>query len=181
MALAQVMDEVVTAPMPWSDFLEKLKAQFRQPGSVLHMDDELLVTEFIGPNMTWQRDWAHELMQHQRLPADSKLPGRVRKRLLWQAVSEMTYLSKRGRTLERIGKATLSVPWERLVSVAERLTPYLREHFGAHGLEEATVAQWLWGTLTHMRRRGGVMHPELTHYSGDCNPYALLKSGGQGE
>src|SRR5690606_10929496 len=136
MALAQVMDEVVTAPMPWSDFLEKVKAQFKQPGSVLCMDDERLVTEFIGPNMTWQRDWAHELMQHQRLPADSKLPGRVRKRLLWQAVSEMTYLSKRGRTLERIGKATLSVPWERLVSVAERLTPYLREHFGAHGLEE---------------------------------------------
>lgn len=181
MALAQVMDEVVTAPMPWSDFLEKVNAQFKQPGSVLCMDDERLVTEFIGPNMTWQRDWAHELMQHQRLPADSKLPGRVRKRLLWQAVSEMTYLSKRGRTLERIGKATLSVPWERLVSVAERLTPYLREHFGAHGLEEATVAQWLWGTLTHMRRRGGVMHPELTHYAGDGNPYALLKSGGRGE
>ncbi|PTR17227.1 DEAD/DEAH box helicase domain-containing protein [Nitrosospira sp. Nsp2] len=180
MALAQVMDEVAQVPLPWSEFLARTKAQFDHPGSVLHMDDERLVSEFIGPNMTWQRDWATELPEHLRLPAGSRLPGRVKKRLLWQAVSEMTYLSTRGRTLERIGKATLSVPWERLMRVAEFLTPKLREQFGAHGLDQKTVAQWLWGTLTHMRRRGGVMHPELANYAGDGNVYALLRGAGRG-
>lgn len=181
MALAQVMDEVAKEPLPWSEFLTRANAQFNQQGSVLHMEDERLVSEFIGPNMTWQRDWAVELPEHLRLPAGSRLPARVKKRLLWQAVSEMTYLSKRGRTLERIGKATLAVPWERLTGVAERLTPKLREHFGTHGLEQKIVAQWLWGMLTHMRRRGGVMHPELGTYAGDGNIFALLRSAGRGE
>ena len=57
----------------------------------------------------------------------------------------------------------------------------LREQFGAHGLEQATVSQWLWGMLNHMRRRGGVMHPELKVYAGDGNVWALAKTSGRGE
>ncbi|WP_322996266.1 DEAD/DEAH box helicase [Castellaniella sp.] len=181
MALAQVMDEIVQTPVSWTEFLNKANTQFAQPGSVLNMDDERLVSEFIGPNMTWQRDWAEELPKNLRLPAGSKLPGRVRKRLLWQAVSEMTYLSKRGRTLERVGKATLSVPLERLQSVSETLTERLQEQFGLRSLTQETVVWWLWGVLTHMRRRGGVMHPELANYAGDANIFALLKTAGRGE
>ena len=181
MALAQVMDEIAQTPILWSEFLTKMSAQFSQPGSILHMDDERLVSEFIGPNMTWQRDWAIELPQHQRLPPGSRLPSRVKKRLLWQAFSEMTYMSKRGRTLERIGKATISAPWSRLERVATELTPRLKEGFGIHDLDEKTVAQWLWGILTHMRRRGGVMHPELASYAADANIFALQKSAGRNE
>ncbi|PMX96848.1 hypothetical protein, partial [Pseudomonas sp. GW460-13] len=54
-------------------------------------------------------------------------------------------------------------------------------HYGARGLDGKTVAQWLWGMLTHMRRRGAVMHPELTTYAGDGNVYALSKTAGRGE
>jgi hypothetical protein len=39
--------------------------------------------------------------------------------------------------------------------------PRLHESLGLSGLSEASVFQWLWGWLTHLRRRGGVMHPEL--------------------
>ncbi|MBV2180839.1 MAG: DEAD/DEAH box helicase [Castellaniella sp.] len=180
-ALAQAMDELVQAPLPWSEFLTRLEQQFQQPTSVLHMDDERLVSEFIGPNMTWQRDWATELPQHQHLPPGSRLPARVKKRFLWQAFSDMTYLSRRGRTLERIGKATLSVPWARLAALAETLTRRLQEDFGARGLSQAVVTQWLWGLLTHMRQRGGVMHPELTHYAADGNAFALPKTAGRNE
>ena len=75
------------------------------------MAPERLVAEFVAPNMTWQHDWSEELLRHQRLPSDLRLPTKVKKRLLWQLFSDLTYLSQRGRTLDRIGKATLSVPW----------------------------------------------------------------------
>ena len=167
--------------LTWSRFLVEAEALFDRPGSVLHLGPERLVTEFIGPNMTWQRDWAVELLQHNRLPATSRLPARVRKRLLWQAVSDLTYLSHRGRTLERIGKATLAVPWARVDAVAGRLLPVLREQYGARGLERSVLAQWLWGLLTHLRRRGAVMHPELRHYAGDGNVFALTRTAGRGD
>lgn len=180
-ALAHVIDEIQRPVMPWEQFLEETERRFGTEGSVLRMSSETLVAEFIAPNMTWQHDWSIELLQHQRLPTESKLPGRVKKRFLWQAYSELTYLSQRGRTLERIGKAVLAVPWGAVEVVAASLLPRLHEHYGARGLDSKTVAQWLWGMLTHMRRRGAVMHPELTTYAGDGNVYALSKTAGRGE
>ncbi|EIN00452.1 DEAD/DEAH box helicase [Paraburkholderia hospita] len=180
-ALAHVIDEIQRPVMPWAQFLEETAKRFDTEDSVLCMSHERLVAEFIAPNMTWQRDWSIELPQHQRLPAESKLPGRVKKRFLWQAYSELTYLSQRGRTLERIGKAVLAVSWEAVEEVAANLLPRLHEHYGARGLDGKTVAQWLWGMLTHMRRRGAVMHPELATYAGDGNVYALTRTAGRGE
>jgi DEAD/DEAH box helicase domain-containing protein len=180
-ALAHVIDELPQRVTPWGQFLDEAERRFDTQGSVLCMPPETLVSEFIAPNMTWQRDWSTELPLHQRLPADSKLPGRVKKRFLWQAYSEMTYHSQRGRTLERIGKAVLAVPWGTIEAVAAKLLPHFHEHYGARGLDGKTVAQWLWGMLTHMRRRGAVMHPELVTYAGDGNVYALSKTAGRGE
>lgn len=180
-ALAHVMDELAQPGLSWSQFLVQAEDKFDKVGSILHMNPETLVSEFLGPNMAWLHDWSVELLQHNRLPAASRLPEKVKKRLLWQAFSEMTYYSQRGRTLERIGKATLSVPWQRLDAVTVRLLPKIHEQFGVHGLEQQTLTQWLWGALTYMRRRGGVMHPELGLYAGDGNVYALLRSAGRGE
>jgi DEAD/DEAH box helicase domain-containing protein len=135
--------------------------RFDAPDSVLHMAPETLVAEFLAPNMNWQHDWSVELLEHGQLPATSRLPGKVRKRMLWQLFSDLTYQSQRGRTLERIGKVTMSVPWERVQEVAALLLPRLREQFGAQGLDLPVLSQWLWGALAHMRRRGGVMHPEM--------------------
>ncbi|WP_210147840.1 DEAD/DEAH box helicase [Aromatoleum petrolei] len=180
-AWAHVIDELGYTQLPWSRFLEEVEKRFDTPGSILHMPPEQLVSEFLGPNMAWQHDWAIELLQKQHLPSASKLPTRVKKRLMWQAFSDLTYLSQRGRTLERIGKAVLAVPWGRVSELAAELLPTLREQFGAQGLEHVTVSQWLWGILTHMRQRGGVMHPELGNYAADGNIYALAKTGGRGE
>ena len=179
--LARVIDTLAMPAIVWSDFLERGGALFDVPGSVLDMPPETLLAEFIGPNMTWQHDWAGELLKKGALPKGSRLPGRVRKRLLWQAYSEFTYLSHRGRNLERIGKATLSVPIVVVQALADALLPKVREQFGAHGLDAACLTQWLWGLLTHLRRRGAVMHAELQTYAGDGNVYALLKTGGRGE
>ena len=180
-AWAHVLDELQADAIPWTDFLTNAEARFDVPGSVLHMVPERLVAEFLAPNMTWQHDWAVELLENQRLPRGSRLPAKVKKRLLWQLFSDLTYQSQRGRTLERIGKATLSVPWDRVALIAARLLPYFRDHFGTQGLELPVLTQWLWGTLTHMRQRGGVLHPELVNYAADGNVWALTRTGGRGE
>jgi DEAD/DEAH box helicase domain-containing protein len=180
-ALSKVMDTVAVPALSWTDFLQRTEQLFDTPGSVLNMPREQLVAEFIGPNMTWLNDWSVELLQKGALPANSRLPERVKKRLLWQAHSEMTYLSHRGRTLERIGKAALAVPLSRLQPVLQTLLPHFKEHLGAHSLDEATLAQWLWGVLAHMRSKGAVMHPELVNYAGEGNIYALVNFGGRNE
>ena len=180
-ALSKAMDSVASPALSWTDFLKQTEQLFEMPGSVLNMPPEQLVSEFIGPNMTWLNDWSVELLQRGALPSNSRLPERVKKRLLWQAYSEMTYLSHRGRTLERIGKAALAVPLARLKPTLQTLLPKFKEQLGAHGLDERTLAQWLWGVLAHMRSKGAVMHPELVSYAADGNVYGLQRSGGRKE
>ena len=180
-AWAHVMDELALTAMPWAEFIKRARASFDDPSSVLHMERERLVAEFLGPNMAWQHDWSVELLQKQHLPAESRLPGKVRKRLLWQLYADLTYQSQRGRTLERIGKAVLAVPWARVDGVAGRLLTVFREQYGAQGIEQSAIARWLWGMLTRMRQRGGVMDPELKVYAEDGNVYALAKTHGRGE
>lgn len=180
-AWAHVLDELKVISMPWPQLLAAAETQFDDPVSILHMPPEKLVAEFLAPNMTWQHDWSVELMQRGQLPATSRLPAKVKKRLLWQLFSDLTYQSQRGRTLERIGKVTLSVPWARVQSVAVILLPQFREQFGGHGLDLPVLTQWLWGTLAHMRRRGGVMHAETAAYAADGNVWLLAKGGGRAE
>lgn len=167
--------------LPWQGFLQALESQTQTPGSPLYRSPEAFVSEFIGPNMTWLRDWAQGMQQDGALPSGSRLPARVLKRLLWQTYAEFTYLSHRGRTLERVGVAMLTVPLERLRPVAEALTARLQEAFGAHGLRPATVLHWLWGLTTRMRKQGAVMHPELVAYARDANLYGFLRSQGRNE
>lgn len=180
-ALAKAVDTLAQPALSWGEFLTGLEQLTRTPGSVLHMTPERLVAEFIGPNMTWQHDWVEELVGKGALPANSRLPERVRKRLCWQAVSEFTYLSHRGRNLDRIGKATLAPATNQIMAVAQTLLPRLHEHYGLRGLEVETVAQWVWGFVAHLRRRGGVMHPELQTYVRDGRIYAMLESQGRKE
>ncbi|MCX6019367.1 MAG: DEAD/DEAH box helicase [Chloroflexi bacterium] len=184
-ALAHAIDEICAEHgarvLPWPHFLAALERRFDQPGSVLHLPPEAFVAEFIAPDMTWQRDWSEELLGRGRLPHDSRLPARIRRRVAWQAFAELTYASHRGRTLERSGKAIVAVPWARIGSVAAQLAPALREEFDMRDLHDDDVARWLWGVLTQMRRRGGVLHPELKDYAADANVYVLANKGGRGE
>ena len=180
-ALARVIDEVAKPDMSWATFTAELEASFDRPGSVLHMSKEELVSEFMGPNMTWQPDWAQHLRQHGQLPANSRLPQRVRKRVLWEAFSEFTYLSHRGRTLERIGKAVFAVPLPRVQSIAAMLLSQFAEQFGIRNVSEKTFVHWLWGILTRMRQRGAVLHAEMQQYAQDAKVYGLAKLGGRND
>jgi DEAD/DEAH box helicase domain-containing protein len=179
--LAQVIDLVATPKCSWNTFLEQSARLWQSPGSPLGMPLERFVSEFIGPNMTWQKDWAESLQQQDRLPRGSLLPERVQKRLAWQAFAEFTYLSRRGRNLDSIGKATLAPRMEDISRAALAMLPVLQETFGIRHVESATIVQWLWGFLCHLRQQGAVVHPEMSAYIRDGNIYAFTRTHGRAE
>lgn len=160
MAMARLLDAQAQPVMAWEAFLAELPAWWRDPA---RLSAEAFVTEFIGPNMSWQHEW-EQLRETGQLPEGSRLLERVEKRLAWQAVSEFTYLSRRGRTLDRIGLATLALPVDALDAVAERLVDRFAEQFGVRGLSVETMLHWLWGFVIRLRQRGAVTHPEMEHY-----------------
>jgi DEAD/DEAH box helicase domain-containing protein len=179
--LAKVIDLVAQPTCAWPDFLKRAGTIWREEGSPLNIPVERFVSEFIGPNMTWQRDWAEVLQKENRLPEGSKLPQRVQKRLAWQAFAEFTYLSRRGRNLEAIGKAVLTPSLAVLDETAAALLPALHEQFGLRHLSQPSLVHWLWGFLCHLRMRGAVAHPEMTTFMADGNVFAFVKTGARGE
>jgi DEAD/DEAH box helicase domain-containing protein len=177
--LARLIEETALPSMSLAQFFDHAMASFDRPGSVIHLPDERLVSEFIGPNMTWQPDWFDKLLKNGTLPEDSRLPLRVKKRLMWELFSEMTYLSHRGKTIERIGQAVLAIPAARLSVPADLLASQFKEEYGLHGLRSSTLIGWLWGIVTHMRRRGAIMHPEMSKYAEDGKVFVLSQLGGR--
>jgi DEAD/DEAH box helicase domain-containing protein len=173
--LCRVIDQIAQPVCPWHDFLDSSRELWFREGSPLLMDRPAFVSEFIGPNMQWQKDWAEHLQRDGYLPANSRLPERVRKRLAWQAFAEFTYLSRRGRNLEAIGKAVLAPPGEPVRRAADAVLPILAEHFGLRQLDRKSVFQWLWGILMHLKIRGAVSHPEMASYMEDGNIYAFTQ------
>jgi DEAD/DEAH box helicase domain-containing protein len=179
--LAQVIDQIATPQCSWNTFLDKSASLWHEKDSPLAMPVERFVSEFIGPNMMWQRDWAVSMQAHDHLPKDSHLPERVRKRLRWQAFAEFTYLSRRGRNLDAIGKATLAPRLDDIERAADALLPVLHEAFGIRHAVRRTVVQWLWGFVCHLRQRGAVAMPELMAYARDGNVFAFTRTQGRGE
>jgi len=179
--LAQVIDQVATPQCSWNTFLDQSAQLWLKEGSPLAMPVEQFVSEFIGPDMMWQRDWATSLQGLDSLPGGSHLPTRVQKRLAWQAFAEFTYLSRRGRNLDAIGKATLAPRLADVEQAAEALLPVLHENFGIRHADHRTVVQWLWGFVCHLRQRGAVGHPELMNYALDGNVFGLTHSAGRRE
>lgn len=173
--LAKVIDQVAMPQCSWNDFLNNAGQLWLDQNSPLSLPLETFVSEFIAPDMMWQRDWAHFLQEQDMLPRGSRLPDRVQKRLSWQAFSEFTYLSRRGRNLDAIGKATLAPRIEDFRLAADALLPVLHETFGIRHIDQASVIKWLWGFVCHLRQRGAVAHPELMSYIKDGNIFIFRK------
>lgn len=179
--LAKVIDQVATPRCAWNTFLYQSTCLWLDEGSPLVMPVERFVSEFIGPNMMWQHDWAYSLQQQDGLPKGSLLPVRVQQRLEWQAFAEFTYLSRRGRNLDAIGKATLAPRLEDITRAADDLLPVLHETFGMRDVDRVIVVQWLWGFVCHLRQRGAVAHPDLMAYARNGNVYAFVNTAGRKE
>jgi DEAD/DEAH box helicase domain-containing protein len=165
--LTKIIDSFAHNEIAWPVFLERTTKAWFDPNFGLKMEPERFVSEFIGPNMTWQRDWAEELLAKGKLPSRSRLPERVAKRLRWQAFAEFTYIGRRGRNLETLGKAVLAPDVSVVEKVAEQLVPILQEQFGLRHLDKSRVFQWIWGIVTQMKLRGGVADSEMENYMRD--------------
>lgn len=175
MAMARVLAAQPRPTIGWTEFLAELPRWWSAPA---RMPAERFVSEFIGPNMLWQHEW-EALCESGRLPPGGALVQRVAKRLAWQAVAEFSYLGSRGRTLDRLGMATLAPAADALDALAPRVAQALAEEFGLQGLAAKTVLQWLWGFVLQLRRRGAVTHPEMEAYFRDGNLYAFSAGGGR--
>lgn len=178
MAMTRVLDAVAAPVVGWNEYLARLPEHFLDPHSPDAMSAEEFVTEFLGPNMTWQHDWAR-LQETGRLPDDGRLLERVRKRLGWQAVAEFTYLSRRGRTLDRLGVATLTLPAAALDEVAGRLAHMFAEQFGLRDVAVNDVLQWLWGFVFRLRQRGAVTHAEMDGYLQNGGLFSFISPRGR--
>ena len=179
--LSRVIDQVAQPVCAWNDYLAAARDLWSKSGSPLEMDPQRFVSEFIGPNMLWQKDWVEHLQKEGQLPKNSRLPERVRKRLAWQAFAEFTYMSRRGRNLDTIGKAVLSPPADAVRRAATTVLPVLREKFGLRHLDEKAIFQWLWGFLNHLKMRGAVTHPDMATFMEDGNVFAFSRTGGRKE
>lgn len=179
--IAKVIDLFDEPQIPWLEFLERCRNNWLEEDSPLAMPQERFVSEFIGPNMTWQRDWAEGLLKDGILKSSSKLPGRVQKRLEWQTFAEFTYLSRRGRSLEILGKATLAPAFGSLVAAVDSVLPVLHEKFGIRHVEKTEVLHWLWGVVARMRRIGAVALPDMKKYAEDGDFYRFSNSAGRRE
>ena len=179
--ISKVIDLFDGPQIPWLEFLERCRNIWLEEDSPLVMPLERFVSEFIGPNMTWQRDWAKGLLKDGVLKSSSKLPGRVQKRLEWQAFAEFTYLSRRGRSLDILGKATLAPSLTSVQTAADTLLPILHENFGIRHVTQKEVLHWLWGIVTRMRRIGAIAQPDLQKYAEKGDFYAFSNSAGRRE
>ena len=171
MALTQALTVLAKPNVGWSEFLRALPAFWRER---MPRAGEF-VTEFIGPNMQWQHDW--EVLQREgRLPSGSRLPGDVENRLAWQAIAEFTYLSRRGRTLDRLAIATLAPAADAVDHSAAVALDVLREQFGLRDLPIEHVVQWLWGFVIHLRQRGAVVSPGMERLAEDGNMFGFARA-----
>lgn len=173
MAMAQVLAHAGVTSFPWFEYLSFVSSCWLNGDGPRRMSPETFVAEFIGPNMTWQREWT-ALQEDGALPSGSQLQERVRKRLSWQAVADFTYLSRRGRTLDRLGMATLTLPVAEVDQHVSVIAERLREDLGLRQLSERMVLQWVWGWLIHLRQRGAVTHPEMTGYAQQGGVFGFL-------
>ena len=179
-AWAHALDDMKVSGRPWSDVLLLAEQEFDRKGSHLQMSPEALVAEFLPPDKTWQWEWT-ELKKQQALPKGARLQENVKSRLLWQLFSDLTYQSQRGRTLERVGKAVLTIPVDTVERIAAKVLPIYQERLGVRQVDIASLTKWLWGTLVHMRHRGGVINPMMGDFVPEGNVWFLAKGAGRGD
>ena len=96
--------------------------------------------------------------------------GRVKRRLMFDAVMEFGLNSRLGRTLELTGSvaAEVSAPAESLTrigqAVLEGFPLQLDTDSGASARDNAVVLRWARGIIEHMRAQGAIDHPWFEKY-----------------
>ncbi len=166
-----VQDLPATAPLAElpAMFLERWENELSRP--------EVFVATFLPPDMEWHKDYEH-LRKEGSLPAHSRIPELLRRRLDWEIWSEYTHNARIGRSLEKTGSSTVQVRPQLFEAAALGVLARLQNEVG--GLRETdieTVRRFLHGFLLNLKNRGGVWHRDLTEYLSDLGNYYRFNTG----
>ncbi len=161
LSLAELMEQVVAR---WRNRWTAARDQVPQPDQLPQPDLARFVGEFIAPDRRWLNEF-RELESTGRLPADSKLPGLVAKRMRWDTIAEFGQRSAIGRTLENTRTAAVGVHGATLAQACELAQRRLREE--VEGLRDAPdrVARALvLGVVRRMKDRGAILTDLVSRY-----------------
>jgi DEAD/DEAH box helicase domain-containing protein len=150
-AIQQVVQNQQT-PVLLSDLAEQFRTYWRA-----RLDNRNYVSTFLAPDMAWFEDY-ESLRDTGKLPPKSTLIDDTNRRIHWEILSEYGFRARIGRTLEKTGCSIATPDFDKLGSAVERVTEQLANEIGGwkKSLEQADVAVFLHGFLTHLRTKGAI-------------------------
>lgn len=140
-------------------------------------DDADFVATYLPPDMEWRDDY-QKLLAADELPAASKLPDYLRERLSWDTFAELTFRSRLGATVERLGIVAPHVKSDAIERAVNEFGLRLPELFGvaADAVTPLNVQHFIVGVLDHMRARGAVVTDVTRVYVGhEARWFAVTK------
>ena len=175
-AVTQSIHAWTTNPVPWRSYLHALPTFWLDLAlNPEAMSKERFVVEFIGPNMTWFKDY-EDLCKNGALSNDWLL-GAVSQRLQWEAFAEFSYLSRRNRSIENVGAAALGIDPGRVSPILPGIEKHLREDLGISNLDAVNLQRFVWGFLFHLKHRGAVEFDAQNEYiKGNGRSFLLNRS-----
>lgn len=147
------------------------------------MPVERFVSEFIGPNMMWQRDWATSLQEQDSLPSGSRLPAQVEDASLGRPLQNLPISAAAGAISTPSARPHWHRDWTRYCVQPMRYCPSCAGElwYPSCGPDDPVV-QWLWGFVwSYCVSAVRSAHPELMTYALDGNIFAFTHTPGRRE
>ena len=132
---------------------------------------EDFVATFMPPDKEWLTSY-EELKESGKLPADSELFGIVSERLNWELYTDLSWRSRRGRTLERAGCFILKPDLEVMADAVRDLREHVAEK-DSYAFSEKDLMQWLAGFVHWLRVHGAIITPMLECYAETGRDFAF--------
>lgn len=136
------------------------------------LDELSFIAQFIPPNMQSHEDYL-ALKENNGLENPGRLISQIKRRLVWETLSEFGVKSLIGRSLERTGVATVYWNPELIAEAAQGLTEAVREQLG-YTLVLESVRYLLWGITLRLKRQGAIFDPLMAGYIENGGDWYLL-------
>lgn len=129
--------------------------------------EEKLVGLFLPPDLDWLDEY-EKMVDEGALPKDSRLSAILKSRLRWELVSEYSYRSQIGRTLERACCSAAFFETKQFGETVPKVREILENQVGnlRGNISDEEIQRFLIGMLERMRTQGGVYLDELSLYGG---------------
>lgn len=137
-------------------------------------DEANYIATFLAPDMAWLEDYEH-VKDTGKLPQNSSLIEHVNKRIIWEILSEYSFRSRIGRTLEKTSCSIAYPNPNKVNSAISDLTDQLQNEIGGwERLDTDVMVPFVLGLLAQLRTRGAVDSPALNSFINDWGGYYLL-------